>query len=96
MPTNLSRFTVAFSDLSWESVLGSSATLPMFPQALQVGLYLSEYRRRYIPESVMRLGHRVLKTVRTARSEWEVSWVQVERLVSAKWGNNLGLTKFNV
>ena len=85
MPTNLSRFTVSFSDLSWESVLGSSTTLPMFPQALQVGHYLSQYRRRYIPDEAMRLGHRVLKTVRTARSEWEVSWVvHGERLVTLK------------
>ncbi|KAJ5729002.1 FAD-dependent pyridine nucleotide-disulfide oxidoreductase [Penicillium malachiteum] len=78
MPTNLSRFTVAFSDLSWESVFESS-NIPMFPQARQVGLYLEAYRKRYIPEASIKLGHRVLKTVRTvgpgSETGWEVSWV---------------------
>ncbi|KAJ5727829.1 FAD-dependent pyridine nucleotide-disulfide oxidoreductase [Penicillium malachiteum] len=77
MPTNLSRFTVAFSDLSWESVFGSS-NVPMFPQARQVGLYLEAYRKRYIPETSIKLGHRVLKTVRTvgpgSETGWEVSF----------------------
>ncbi|KAJ5717169.1 FAD-dependent pyridine nucleotide-disulfide oxidoreductase [Penicillium malachiteum] len=79
MPTNLSRFTVAFSDLSWESVFGSSS-VPIFPQARQVGLYLEAYRKRYIPETSIRLGHQVLKTVRTvgpgSETGWEVSWVK--------------------
>ncbi|KAJ5658463.1 FAD-dependent pyridine nucleotide-disulfide oxidoreductase [Penicillium longicatenatum] len=36
MRTNLSSFTVAFSDLAWESVMETSG-VPMFPQARQVG-----------------------------------------------------------
>ncbi|KAJ5166935.1 FAD-dependent pyridine nucleotide-disulfide oxidoreductase [Penicillium canariense] len=79
MRTNLSRFTVAFSDLSWESALGDDADIPMFPQARQVGQYLATYSNRYIPQDVMRLGHRVVKTERSVgtdtASRWRVSWI---------------------
>lgn len=79
MRTNLSRFTVAFSDLSWESAL-NLADGPMFPQARQVGQYLAAYSQRYIPRDVLRLGHRVIKTERLNGSDvtynWRVSWVK--------------------
>lgn len=79
MRTNLSRFTVAFSDLSWESAL-DSADVPMFPQARQVGQYLAAYTARYIPAPVLRLGHRVVKTERLEGkddiSRWKVSWMR--------------------
>lgn len=79
MRTNLSRFTVAFSDLSWESVL-ASANVPMFPQAREVCQYLKAYRKRYIPDDVMRLRCRVLTTVRRTldkpKARWEISWVK--------------------
>lgn len=51
MRTNQSKFTMCFSDLSWESV-GPS---PVYPKASDVLLYLEEYCRRYIPEDVVRL-----------------------------------------
>ncbi|KAJ5752928.1 FAD-dependent pyridine nucleotide-disulfide oxidoreductase [Penicillium odoratum] len=74
MRTNLSRFTVAFSDFSWESALGTS-NIPMFPQASQVGQYLDEYTNRYIPSDVLRLGHRVLKAERIAsETRWRIQW----------------------
>ena len=83
MRTNLSRFTVAFSDLSWESVMGSS-DVPMFPQAWEVGQYLAAYTKRYIPNGVLRLGHRVVRTERTVEAQsshrWKVFWVR-ERFV---------------
>lgn len=83
MRTNLSRFTVAFSDLSWETVMGD-ADIPMFPQACQVGRYLAAYAERYIPKDVLRLGCRVIRTVRAAGSDcgvrWRVDWIQ-ERCV---------------
>ncbi|KAK6413118.1 hypothetical protein LTR95_017892, partial [Oleoguttula sp. CCFEE 5521] len=63
-PTNLSRFSVGFSDLAWSSVdLGSNAKgkLPMFPKAWQVGRYLEEYRRRHLPEGMIKYGMRVSK-----------------------------------
>lgn len=77
MRTNLSRFTVAFSELSWESALGS-ADVPMFPQARQVGQYLAAYTARYIPAHVLRLGHCVVNAERLEgkddNSRWRVSW----------------------
>jgi hypothetical protein len=83
MRTNLSRFTVAFSDLSWESAL-SCADIPMFPQARQVGQYLAAYSSLYIPEDILRLGHRVVNTERLVGMNdvcrWRVSWIR-ERLV---------------
>lgn len=54
MRTNLSRFTVGFSDLSWSSVdlcdptTGASPpSLPMFPKAWQVGRYLEKYTEKF-------------------------------------------------
>ncbi|EMC95109.1 hypothetical protein BAUCODRAFT_526662 [Baudoinia panamericana UAMH 10762] len=76
-PTNLSRFTVGFSDLDWNDVdlrsnswLGSTRGpserpfVPLFPKAWQVNRYLEEYRRRYVPDSVLKLGHEVVKATR--------------------------------
>ncbi|KAJ5917650.1 FAD-dependent pyridine nucleotide-disulfide oxidoreductase [Penicillium verhagenii] len=76
MRTNLSRFTVAFSDLSWETAMGSS-DVPMFPQARQVGQYLAAYTEKYIPRDVLRLGHRVLRAERITTDsapQWRVHW----------------------
>lgn len=64
MRTNLSRFSVAFSDLSWESVFDGHGNVPMFPQAWQVGMYLQKYVDMYIPPTVLRLGRRVMRAVR--------------------------------
>ncbi|KAJ5284181.1 hypothetical protein N7505_002161 [Penicillium chrysogenum] len=79
MRTNLSRFTVAFSDLAWESVI-PDADIPIFPQARQVGEYLACYAERYIPTHVLRLGCRVIRTIRKVEDEddpkWNVQWVQ--------------------
>jgi cation diffusion facilitator CzcD-associated flavoprotein CzcO len=83
MRTNLSRFTVAFSDLAWGSVF-PGADLPLFPRASQVGRYLASYAERYIPRDVLRLGHRVVRTERSVRDrkalKWTVQWVK-ERFV---------------
>ncbi|PLB43704.1 FAD/NAD(P)-binding domain-containing protein [Aspergillus steynii IBT 23096] len=88
MRTNLSRFTVGFSDLAWESVGGigdgDGDRVPMFPAAWQVGRYLEGYAERYLPAEVMRLGCRVVRTVREmvgegegerARARWVLQWV---------------------
>ncbi|PYI08596.1 hypothetical protein BO78DRAFT_364355 [Aspergillus sclerotiicarbonarius CBS 121057] len=74
--TNLSRFTVAFSDLAWESVMGDEE-LSMFPQARQVGSYLEKYANLYIPKGVLRLGKEVVRTIRETdglRARWTVQW----------------------
>src|SRR5204862_7096867 len=80
MRTNLSRFTVCFSDLAWESVdlgLGNGPDgrkhIPMFPTAVQVGRYLQTYARRYIPGEVIRWGCKVVQTARE-RGNWMVEW----------------------
>lgn len=77
MRTNLSRFTVAFSDLAWESVI-PGVDIPIFPQARQVGQYLACYTERYIPREVLRLGCRVVQTLRKEADEpkWNVQWTQ--------------------
>ncbi|TKA81426.1 hypothetical protein B0A49_00666 [Cryomyces minteri] len=87
MPTNLSRYTVAFSDLAWESVnvqkeeiRTSSVKLkpvPMFPKAWMVGRYLQAYTRKNIPEGVIRLGRTVWsaeKTHRNGGEMWKIRW----------------------
>ena len=74
--TNLSRFTVAFSDLAWDSVMGDEE-LSIFPQARQVGKYLEKYADLYIPKGVLRLGKEVVRTVRETdglRARWTVQW----------------------
>ena len=67
MKTNLSRFTVAFPDLSWSSVdlsdpvSGSPvATPPMFPKAWQVGRYLEAYTKKFGLDSSILLNQRVV------------------------------------
>ncbi|KAJ5091610.1 FAD-dependent pyridine nucleotide-disulfide oxidoreductase [Penicillium alfredii] len=76
MRTNLSRFTVAFSDLAWESVIPDNE-IPVFPQARQVGQYLNAYAIQYIPRYVLRLGCEVIRTTRRIDSgnvRWRVDW----------------------
>ncbi|KAF7716069.1 Flavin-containing monooxygenase family protein [Penicillium ucsense] len=79
MRTNLSRFSVAFSDLSWETALGC-ADPPMFPRARQVGRYLEAYAERYVPGGCMRLRSRVVQTERVQGRDgacsWKVYWVE--------------------
>ncbi|KAL2865434.1 uncharacterized protein BJX67DRAFT_185274 [Aspergillus lucknowensis] len=84
MQTNVSRFSVAFSDLAWESALGGGGDVdvdvPMFPRAWQVRRYLEKYASVYIPESSLRLGRRVVRAIRRSRlvgsgGRWEVHWV---------------------
>ncbi|KAJ5744657.1 hypothetical protein N7533_009527 [Penicillium manginii] len=79
MRTNLSRFTVAFSDLAWESVIEDD-DIPIFPQASQVGQYLASYAQRYIPKDAFRLGSYVRQTKRLVQpgssTKWRVFWDQ--------------------
>lgn len=97
MRTNLSRFTVSFADLAWESVVGGvdgdgdagtgAVEGTMFPQAWQVGRYLGSYAERFLPRDIVRFGRRVVRTVRGGEERWMVQWV-TERLVilhSLRW-----------
>ncbi|KAK4506949.1 hypothetical protein PRZ48_000682 [Zasmidium cellare] len=88
-PTNLSRFSVAFSDLDWNSVQlnGTSnghnengatqkSKTPMFPKAWQVNRYLETYRTKYIPDGSIKLRHEVLKAHRVqkdGRTGWQLT-----------------------
>lgn len=66
-PTNLSRYTVGFSDLDWKSVkldpADETQQVPLFPKAWQVNRYLLAYAEK-LPQDTIKLGHRVMKTER--------------------------------
>ncbi|KAM0719522.1 hypothetical protein Q7P37_003652 [Cladosporium fusiforme] len=82
-PTNLSKFTVGFSDLSWESIGlgadGNTTEPPMFPRAWQANRYLEAYRKKFIPEGVIKYSHKVTRTARRkmlargAKPHWVVT-----------------------
>jgi hypothetical protein len=82
-PTNLSRFTVGFSDLSWDSVglsKDEDATgAPMFPKAWQVNRYLEAYQKRFIPDDVIKYKHEVTNISRRkqlakgAKEHWAIT-----------------------
>ncbi|OJK00264.1 hypothetical protein ASPACDRAFT_42849 [Aspergillus aculeatus ATCC 16872] len=83
MRTNLSRYTVAFSDLGWEEILpedgGDGGEVPMFPQARQVRRYLEVYAERFLlREGVVRFGCEVTRVERgdAHGAGWVVEWVQ--------------------
>jgi hypothetical protein len=82
MRTNLSRFTVGFSDLSWSSVdlsdpvtgSVSPSTPPMFPKAWQVGRYLEKYTEKFGLESVIFFNRKVINAdVLEDMKTWQVS-----------------------
>ncbi|KAF2134097.1 nucleotide-binding domain-containing protein [Dothidotthia symphoricarpi CBS 119687] len=82
MRTNLSRFTVAFPDLSWSSVdlsdpvTGTPApsTPPTFPKAWQVGRYLETYAKKFNLGSSISFNKRVIHTKLLDTSlTWEVT-----------------------
>ncbi|KAH6612765.1 hypothetical protein C7974DRAFT_418699 [Boeremia exigua] len=82
MRTNLSRFTVAFSDLSWTSVdlsdtvngESSPSTPPMFPKAWQVGRYLEKYAEKFGLESNIYLNRKVINAdILDDMKTWQVS-----------------------
>ncbi|KAL5356853.1 hypothetical protein BJX96DRAFT_143496 [Aspergillus floccosus] len=80
MRTNLSRFTVSFSDFAWESVI-EGPDVPMFPRAWQVGSYLEKYKERYLSGLDLRLGQEVVRAVRQtgddgSRVRWDVQWTE--------------------
>lgn len=93
-PTNLSKFTVGFSDLSWDSVdtTSKSAKLasngsssqpktPMFPKAWQVNRYLQAYRQRYVPDDLIKYETEVIATRcrKQLRKGAQTHWVVTTR-----------------
>ncbi|CAI6335275.1 unnamed protein product [Periconia digitata] len=59
MRTNQSKFTMSFSDFSWESIDQSGKAYPVYPQASQVFEYLQAYCKRYLSPDRLHLGTEV-------------------------------------
>ncbi|KAF2094086.1 hypothetical protein NA57DRAFT_47139 [Rhizodiscina lignyota] len=98
MPTNLSRFTVSFSDLAWQSMNltrepdgtngsnGNNGALPLYPKAWQVGRYLEEYAKRYIPPDSLKLGCKVQharKATEGDKEKWHLQWIGDQQIHDA-------------
>lgn len=64
MRTNQTKFTVAFSDLSWETVDCGQKDTPIHPKAWQVYRYLSHYVKKYIPDEMFRFNTEVTNIAR--------------------------------
>lgn len=70
MPTNQSKYAVAFSDFAWDE------QAPAFPKALMVGQYLKSYATQYLPENIIRLRHKVIKVKQKGNNDgWIVQYV---------------------
>ena len=91
-PTNLSKFTVAFSDLSWDSVdLGLSVSdkpqkhgysrVPMFPKAWMAGRYLELYADKYALKDKILFGTEIVRTERV-RDGGSIKWKVFSRKTS--------------
>jgi|SRR5690242_16159491 len=87
MKTNLSKFTVAFRDLSWESVdltdsktgLHPPSTAPMFPKAWQVGRYLEKYAEKFDLKSKIKFNCKVVNAeILDDKLTWQISTYDVE------------------
>jgi hypothetical protein len=60
MRTNQTKYTMSFSDLSWDSVDLGGRPAPMYPKASQVNQYLRTYQKKHIPEDLVRLNTEVV------------------------------------
>ena len=74
-PTNLSKFTVSFSDLSWDSIALDAqqsnndqkheySQVPMFPPAWMAGRYLETYAQKYNLKDKIKFNCEVTQTER--------------------------------
>ncbi|KAK3670308.1 hypothetical protein LTR78_009762 [Recurvomyces mirabilis] len=78
-PTNLSKFTVGFSDLDWNEIDARSKSstssvngakkprVPLYPKAHHVNRYLEEYTRRYLTDAKICLSTKVISASRTCK-----------------------------
>ncbi|EDN98988.1 hypothetical protein SS1G_13848 [Sclerotinia sclerotiorum 1980 UF-70] len=79
MNTNLSKFTVCFSDLAWDS-LELQPPANIYPQAWQVNRYLNTYAAKYIPAGVIFLQTYVkvveyLQTPFDQEKRWKITTI---------------------
>ncbi|CAF9929112.1 MAG: hypothetical protein GOMPHAMPRED_005319 [Gomphillus americanus] len=85
MPTNLSRFAVAFSDLDWSSLdLPKGKPIHMHPKAWQVNAYLEEYARRYIPRDTFQLSTKVTSIEKGGDGGWKIRYQSSKSPVEAE------------
>ncbi|TGO57339.1 hypothetical protein BOTNAR_0203g00150 [Botryotinia narcissicola] len=87
MHTNLSQFTVCFSDLAWDSVeMQPPATV--YPRAWQVHRYLKEYAARYIPPGTIAFKTyvKVIEHIQTSpdaeTKKWKITSITLEGVTS--------------
>ncbi|KAF5875880.1 putative flavin-containing monooxygenase protein [Botrytis fragariae] len=75
MHTNLSQFTVCFSDLAWDSV-EMQPPANIYPKAWQVHRYLKEYSARYIPAGTIAFQTcvKVIEHIQTSPEEATKKW----------------------
>ena len=75
MHTNLSQFTVCFSDLAWDSV-EMQPPANIYPKAWQVHRYLKEYAKRYIPPGTIAFQThvKVIEHIQTSPEEEKKKW----------------------
>jgi cation diffusion facilitator CzcD-associated flavoprotein CzcO len=80
MRTNQTKFTVALSDLSWDTVDFDETVAPIYPKAWQVYRFPNHYVRKYIPDEVFRFNTRVVRTAKVLNqngdeqpSKWTVT-----------------------
>ncbi|TAQ87331.1 hypothetical protein B7494_g4370 [Chlorociboria aeruginascens] len=79
MSTNLSQFTVCFSDLAWET-LELQPAANIFPKAWQVNRYLEYYARKFIPAGVISFQTQVKNAEQIhadGRSKWEITFINL-------------------
>ncbi|KAI9855339.1 MAG: hypothetical protein M1824_006189 [Vezdaea acicularis] len=84
MRTNLSKFTVCFSDLAWDSAKAIPSdipdkpdqchSVPLFPTAWQVEEYLQRYASKYIPEGSIRFNCTVTNVALEEDGQWRLTW----------------------
>jgi hypothetical protein len=76
MSTNLSQFTVCFSDLAWDS-LELQPPPNTFPKAWQVNRYLERYAQKFLPDNIIHLQTRV-KSAEQIQLSWKITLTDLE------------------
>lgn len=70
MKTNASNFVTSFSDLPWDRSGKSN-----YPTVVEVGAYLEDYRKAYIPHDCLKLGCEIVGVSRADEAaSWHVKW----------------------
>ncbi|KDQ08536.1 hypothetical protein BOTBODRAFT_59266 [Botryobasidium botryosum FD-172 SS1] len=73
MRTNISKYTCTFSDFPWRTE-DAAQTPATFPQAHQVGLYLSRYASTFLQPEDISLGCSVQHVSKVDNDRWSLEW----------------------